>query len=329
MRDNHNQPALAKWNYDRLNPAYFRKLERRIMDLLKLGIEADLILFHPYDFGAWGFDHMPRGVNERVLRHLIARLAAYRNVWWSLANEYDLMRAIPLEDWHAYFRLLRDADPYDHLRSVHSTSSLSVFYDYSLPWVTHCSIQHDDVSMTDTWIRQYWKPVVFDECKYEGDIEMAWGDITAEEMVHRFWLGFCRGGYVGHGETYLNPEEVLWWAKGGKLVGKSPKRIAFLRKLLEESGVPGLKPVPRTDRSFMQGGHDGMCRHGDDYYLVYFGNRQPAKRVFDMGRSTYKVDVIDTWNMTIEPVGSFTGKCEIPLPRKPRMALRLVREKKK
>ncbi len=324
-RDNHDQPALAKWDYDRLNPVYFQKLERRILDLQKLGIEADLILFHPYDFGAWGFDHMPRGVNERVLRYLVARLSALRNVWWSFANEFDLMPSFRMEDWHDYFKLVRDVDPYDHLRSIHNCR---VYYDHSLPWVTHASIQSSDLARTETWVRQLWKPVIYDECCYEGDIEMRWGDITAEEMVHRFWLGFARGGYVGHGETYLNPEEVLWWAKGGKLVGKSPKRIAFLRKLLEESGIPGLKPVPENDRSLMQGGHDGMCRYGDDYCLVYFADHAPAKRAFTFGKNTYKVDVIDTWNMTIEPIGSFTGKCEVPLPRKPRMALRLIREKK-
>jgi len=330
MRDSYTDTIkpLARWDFDRLKPAYFQKLERRILDLQKLGIEVDLILFHPYDFGAWGFDKMPRGVNERVLRYLVARLAAFRNVWWSLANEYDLMRAITMEDWHDYFKLVRDVDPYDHLRSIHSTSSTRVFYDHSLPWVTHCSIQSSELDMTDSWIQKYWKPVVFDECQYEGDIELTWGDITAEEMVHRFWLGFARGGYVGHGETYVNAEEVLWWAKGGTLAGKSPKRIAFLRKLFEDSGLPGLKPVPRSDRAFMQGGHDGMCRCGDDYILVYFGDRQPAKRSFDMGKNRYTVDVIDTWNMTVDPIGSFTGKCEVPLPRKPRIALRLVRENK-
>ena len=35
------------------------------------------------------------------------------------------------------------------------------------------------------------------------------------------------------GETYLSDDDVLWWAKGGKLKGKSPERIAFLRELME------------------------------------------------------------------------------------------------
>jgi hypothetical protein len=34
---------------DRFLPAFFRHLEQRVRDLLELGIEADIIVFHPYD----------------------------------------------------------------------------------------------------------------------------------------------------------------------------------------------------------------------------------------------------------------------------------------
>ena len=39
------------------------------------------------------------------------------------------------------------------------------------------------------------------------------------------------------GETYLSDDDVLWWAKGGKLKGKSPEGIAFLREVMES--LPG------------------------------------------------------------------------------------------
>ncbi len=29
--------------------------------------------------------------DDRYVRYLAARLGAYRNVWWSLANEYDFL----------------------------------------------------------------------------------------------------------------------------------------------------------------------------------------------------------------------------------------------
>ena len=47
-----------------------------------------------------------------------------------------------------------------------------------------------------------------------------------------------RGGYAGHGETYAHPEDIIWWARGGKLYGEAWKRIAFLRKLLEADAAP-------------------------------------------------------------------------------------------
>ena len=61
-----------------------------------------------------------------------------------------------------------------------------------------------------------------DECCYEGNIPWDWGNISGFELVHRFWTVCMQGGYCTHGETYLNEEEVLWWSKGGKLVGESP-----------------------------------------------------------------------------------------------------------
>jgi len=56
--------------------------------LRDLGIQADLILFHPYDH--WGYALMGAEADERYLRYTVARLAAYRNVWWSVANAWDL-----------------------------------------------------------------------------------------------------------------------------------------------------------------------------------------------------------------------------------------------
>ena len=81
------------WDFDNFNPAFFQHLENRIDDLDKLGIQADSMLFHPYDKRCWGFDAMPNEVNIRYLTCLVARLAAYRNVWWSMANEWNYVKA--------------------------------------------------------------------------------------------------------------------------------------------------------------------------------------------------------------------------------------------
>jgi len=296
------------------NPEFFRHLEALIYELMKLGIEADLILFHPYD--RWGFADMGSEADDLYLRYIVARLAAYRNIWWSLANEYDLMKTKTMADWDRFFQIVQACDPYQHLRSIHNCRP---FYDHSKPWVTHCSIQHNDVSLVTEWRNLYKKPVVIDECKYEGNIHRRWGNITAQEMVYRFWEGFARGGYVGHGETYMHPKDILWWAKGGKLYGQSPERIAFLRKIIEDGPAGGLDTVDLGRDAHSASGQ------GDEYFLVYYGIGQPVYMILKLPEGNkYKIDIIDTWDMTITPApGTYEGECRVEMPGKQYIALRI------
>jgi len=300
-------------NFSRFNPAFFQHLEKRILDLQALGIEADLILFHPYD--RWGYAAMPAEVNDRYLRYVVARCAAYRNVWWSLANEWDLVKTKNLGDWDRFFRIVQESDPYQHLRSIHHSV---VMYDHSKPWVTHVSLQSSDLENARDYVARYRKPVVFDECKYEGNIPKRWGNISAQEMVRRFWLGTVSGAYVGHGETYLDPDDVLWWSKGGVLHGQSPPRIAFLRKILESAPPEGLDNLSTY---YLGAGQPGR------YYLFYFDVNQPAEYEFDLAPGVrYCADLIDPWEMTVSPVpGTFAGKFKLKLPGKPFLAVRFER----
>jgi len=297
-------------DFTRFNPKFFQHLERRVRDLQALGIEADLILFHPYD--RWGFAAMPPEVNDRYLRYTVARLAAYRNVWWSLANEYDLVKTKTLADWDRFFRIVQESDPYQHLRSIHHSVTM---YDHSKPWVTHVSIQGSDLEKAREYVAQYRKPVIYDECKYEGNIPKRWGNISAQELVRRFWVGTVSGAYVGHGETYLDPGDVLWWSKGGVLHGESPRRIAFLRRIVDAAPAEGLNNLSSY---YLGAGQEGR------YYLFYFDVNQPAEYEFDLAKgSQYRADLIDPWEMTITPIsGTFAGKFTMKLPGKPFMAVR-------
>src|SRR5690606_8740691 len=192
-----------------------------------------------------GFSDMGTAADDRYVRYVVRRLNAFRNVWWSLANEYDLLAAKTEDDWERMAALVVEADATQHPLSIHNCFG---FYDYSRSWITHASIQRTDVyrtaENTDEWRRRWGKPVVIDECAYEGDIDQGWGNITGEELVRRFWEGAVRGGYVGHGETYLNDRDELWWSKGGDLVGTSPARIGFLKDIVQESPTGVLDPLP-------------------------------------------------------------------------------------
>ncbi len=70
-----------------------------MLQLRNIGVEADLILFRPYDKGKWGFDMMGQEVNKRFARYMVARYAAFRNIWWSLANENSFIKNMTDEDW--------------------------------------------------------------------------------------------------------------------------------------------------------------------------------------------------------------------------------------
>lgn len=315
----------AGFDFSRFDPAFWQRLEKRIGQLADLGIEADLILFHPYD--RWGFSKMGPENDDRYLRYAVARLGAYHNIWWSLANEYNIITSKSEADWERFFRLIQACDPYQHLRSIHNLVWLEkhdtrLFYDFGKPWVTHCSIQHAHTDLAGDWRELYRKPVVVDEACYEGNVPDGWGNLTAQEMVLRFWEATVQGAYCGHGETYLDPQDVLWWSKGGVLKGGSPARIAFLRKILEEIPDGWIDPLGEITNSCQpSGGQPGR------YLLHYFGVRQPATVTFRLPpEGEFRADVIDTWEMTVTPVGAtFHQWATIALPGRPYLAVRLVR----
>jgi hypothetical protein len=285
----------------RFDPAFFAHFERRVADLLELGIEADIILFHPYDKGHWGVDDMSREEDCRFLRYVIARLAAYRNVWWSVSNEFDFNKAKTMDDWDHLARFVQRCDPYQRLRSIHNGTKMyeySIPYDFTKPWVTHQSVQHWSGEPVTEWLAACAKPVVIDEIGYEGNIDRRWGNLTAQELVERVWEGTARGGFVGHGECFWHKESGPWISVGGDLYGESTKRIAFLRELIEA------RPSDR---------------------LEYFGSRQPAYAELDLPEGeSYAAELIDTWAMTVTPLaGVHQGPSRIPLPRRTYLALRL------
>ncbi len=291
---------MARFDFNQPDPAFWRHFEQRILDLQRLGIEADLILWHPYD--RWGFADMSDEQDDRYLRYCIARLSAYRNVWWSLANEYDFMTNVPQghrgnkqwEDWDRFFSILQKEDPHQRLRGIHNGRK---WYDHTKAWVTHASLQTSDMDGGVRFRTQYHKPVIYDECKYEGNIPQGWGNLTARDMTQRFWLGTLSGCYVGHGETYKHPQDILWWAKGGVLHGQSPQRIQWLKDFMAQApAFHELKPLGDGKGTFV------LAKEGE-YYLVYCLDQRPQK-VRLAGSRPYKLDLIDPWEMTVAPVGT-------------------------
>jgi hypothetical protein len=347
---NENEPLMdiyergkdGKLDFDRPNPKALAHFEQQVGKLRDMGIEADVIMFHPYD--RWDYSNMSAEQDFRYVAYLAARLGAYRNVWWALANEYDfLLDTKPMAQWDRYFHILEENEVTPHLKSIHNGDQ-TMNFDHRKAWVTHVCIQNWDVKRTPEWREQYGKPVVNDEPEYEGNIWPHWGNLSAEELTHRFWLTVMRGGYAGHGETYADPDDLIWWAKGGKLHGEAWKRIGFLLDLLKEDVRNGLTPLGRNDQwpwSRISGARDGKVTY------LYLGEHQPGQLTTGLPKDDgeYGVDIIDTWNMTVTPAKRIPpivphptrhgavvrgGKADavfgVELPGKPYLAIR-VREK--
>ncbi len=314
------------WDFQRFNTAHFAHIETCILALRDMGIEADLIVMHPYD--RWGFSEMTAKQDDLYWEYVLARFSAYRNIWWSLANEYDLFPKKSLADWERYAKMVCEKDPYNHLRSIHNCLQ---FYDYRWPWITHCSIQRIDLyksaELVEEWREIYKKPIVLDEIAYEGNIQHGWGNISGKEMTRRFWEAALRGGYPGHGETYMNDKDVLWWSHGGVLRGESHKRFQFLYDILLQTPGIGLCPCEKSPWDEIWAVPEESAqkvKKVKDYYLMYFSFMQPSfKEYYFDDESEFEVNVIDTWNMAIESRGVCKGRFKVELPGRQYMAIQI------
>ena len=349
---NTNEPELfafekkeGAWDVEHPCFAFWDMLEKQICRMNDMGIEGDLILFHPYDH--WGFAKLSKEECFIYLDYLLRRFSAYPDLWWSLANEYDLMDQFDKNWWKEFAAYIRKEDPYGHMLSNHHCITQWDFTDEN---TTHCCLQSSAMIRTPDFQEEYGKPVIFDECCYEGNIPYNWGNISGQELVKRFWTAYVLGGYCTHGETFLNEEEILWWAKGGTLHGESPKRIAFLRTFMES--LPGdveasksmwdqervkeelkdpvvakrtpvvVKEIAKMSkedfRAFMDGNREiaGHCK--DDVYLQYWGGHCSCMADLKLPEDkNYDIEVIDTWEMTREKVkNSVSGNVRVPLPGK-------------
>ena len=298
------------FDFTRPNPLFYANLEKRIDQLAAIGCEADLILFHPYDKGYWGFDQMSMEQNRFYLSYLQARLSSFSNVWWSMANEFDYVKGKSLADWNSLIDMVKENDPYGHLLSVHG--STATYFNYMDDRITHTSIQ-DEGPVVETGrssiVRSiYPKPVIFDEVAYEGNLKSRWGRLSGQEMLYRMWNGIVGGTYVTHGECYHYYEgdyDTIFWAKGGPWRGEAWKRIPFVRRILAD--VP--QPIMMADVS-----RDELTSTaGDGYYLLYFGKKVQDSWLFNLpaknggyARPTkgdrFRMEIIDTWNQTIIPI---------------------------
>jgi hypothetical protein len=326
----------GKIDYKRPNPDYFSQVESSLRDLQTLGTEADVIFFTPYDQRPDGLSSMGAENDEAYLRYAVARLAAFRNVWWTMSNEFELHR-VP-KDWNKLGRLVSEADPYKHLLGIHNCCM--AFYDNSQPWVSHVILQ--DITMqrltaaprNNAWLeldaRKIGKPVMVDEYGYEGNNGTTWGSFSAREIADMHWAITLAGAYASHGESYGERSPT------GEFTGEAPARLGFLRKIMMEAPYREMEPAP--DVADTDSPNISILAKRGAYYLImfwpprevatwnlgFFGPATPSHPLptnppqgniafaaknaeFKLGEGVFRVDLIDPWAMKVTTLGYTQG----------------------
>ncbi len=296
------------FDFQRFNPEYFRRYEECLRQLRDRNIEADVILFHFYDFGEWDIDRMTDEEALTFLQYFVARVSAFRNVWWCLANEYDLVvdpesfkvsSIRNRRNWDLLGNYVRGKDPYDHLRSIHNCFAL--YPDRA--WITHIGYQHPNTySLLMDLKREYGKPIVNDEYQYEGNLPSDWGNSSPETVVLSHWLSVMAGGYATHGECYKigGNKRDIFWTYGGKITGESPARLRFLREVVETVPYQEMTPDTRLGDGFSK-----FCLRSGRHAYLFFLTEECRKRNITVGFGLpdslrYSLNIYDVWNCELK-----------------------------
>lgn len=169
-------------DYDHLNPAYFKWVDKRLDYALSKGVVPVMLFTWAQEFAKFSTEQF-----EKYEKYLVARYAAY-NIFWVLCGEYDEVYedyGMSSEVWKDHGELVYRSDPYKHPISLHPTgrSSSREFGDEE--WLGFVMEQspywHRDIQRD----RSFNKPVVNGEYGYAGynpddDIRIgAWEIVTA------------------------------------------------------------------------------------------------------------------------------------------------------
>ncbi len=198
-------PTPTTRDYDKLNPAYFDWVDKRVSYANEHGIIPSL-------FFSWSaeLEKFSDTQIKRYIRYLVARYAAYK-VIWVLTGEME--EANSLQDYIDWGNLVRNKDPFDNPITLHTVDSCDELADQ--PWLTFIMQQfRGNYQELYDYIRQDWsfnKPVANGEYGY-----------LVEQYVHppdnlrhdgnyirkgAWAIAMAGGGFVsGFGGTFFDPD---------------------------------------------------------------------------------------------------------------------------
>lgn len=234
----------GKPNRDKLNLAYWRKLDEIVRYLDSKGLVADLLVTDAYSNNRmFGTDAQ----NDRYVKYVAARYGSFHHVIWNLCFEWTLSVKAggdypqDKEDFERMGKLLRAADPW--MTSDAGVRSLSVHpdggrVDWQWPdstWPTHIILQYGGwnqknpggggghYSHGDEWGAagilenlRFNMPVVNDEYGYIGQIAgkptySGHTSMTQENLRGAIWGTAVCGGYGSTGDwRFFGKGKTTW-----------------------------------------------------------------------------------------------------------------------
>jgi hypothetical protein len=224
-------PATAPFgpDHDTLNPAHWRALDEVVAHLHDSGAVADLILFVQAGRGSTATPFGTPEQDERYLRYVIARYAAYPNVIWCLTNEWNYTgkgRAY----WDDLGRIAAAEDPWARAgaarRALTIHQQTRIDWQFSdADWPVHACLQYGVRNGQRTQSDE-WADDPRNSARYpHGD---DWGNVSiVHNLAHGLPVVNDEYGYIGEPEDRSAPgappltrdkhRRILWaiYAAGG------------------------------------------------------------------------------------------------------------------
>ncbi len=194
-------PPFVDYDLRRLNPTYFRGVDKRVQFALREGLRPTFALGWP-DQGILDY---PVELLERAWRYVIARYAAY-DTQWILFGEFEEAGRGAVELARRFGRLTRACDPYRHPLTTHTVDSNDELA--AEDWLDYIVHQSRDPGLVERdW--KFNKPVVNSEWYYENrrfPKPVAHIISDMDEFRRKAWDIRMRGAYLVY-EVWSKPED--------------------------------------------------------------------------------------------------------------------------
>ncbi|UCD30144.1 MAG: DUF4038 domain-containing protein, partial [Planctomycetota bacterium] len=188
--------VLETFNCDKLNPDYFKWLDKKIDYMNSKGMVASM-------FFAWGNEGYQEytSANQymRYERYLVARYAS-KNVIWIIVGEFE-EAGEPSSRWIDYMNEVYNNDPYKHPISMHTVATTNQFGNQ----IAHSFVSQQRMGTPEELrgliasSRVYNKPVVNLEYGYEGDPAHYSSNQFPDDVRKDHYAIVLAGGYAVYG----------------------------------------------------------------------------------------------------------------------------------